>query len=342
MSSTKRLMMLTGASSSAVGNINRPVIFRRLVSAVVVAHSLMFFSGAPLVAQQSGFGVNPFEQAPGVVPHKAAVTELLDGLQSPRFTDRRRAAIRLQAFGREAHAAFESAALSNHPERAIAALDLLKDAFADPDAETSESARKALERIARTKGSASAIAQQALRQADSSQVNPFGRPLNRPMQRARPVQPAPAFAPQPRNNLRIRIRNVNGLREIEVIENNRRFGFKDVPGGLQAERPDGKGGVERKVYEDAADMKQKDPEAFEKYQKAGGGTGGGLTRRPPNLLQELFGPPALRRIPAPKQLSEPPAKKPDGPRIELHPEIAPRPVPPTKPKRRPERKRVEV
>ncbi len=346
MSSTDRFLILTSPNGSRASRWNRGVL--------TFIASLVTFGGSFAVDRVCfAQPADPFRQAPPpaspatpggpVDAEEAAIVERLDQLQSPRFAERRRAASELRSLGASAHPALENAALSNRPDRAIAALDLLKDALDDPQRQTADSARECLRRIAQTQGSAAAIARQALRRADRAGADPTARQNGPGLPQLMPPIPnqPPGFAPRGRTNLRISIRNVNGVREIEVIENDRAFRFKDVQGGLRIERPDGNGGVERKVYEDAEALKQNDPDAYEKYQKAGGGgggnLGGNLNLRPRSLLEELFGPPALRN---PRQVPPPPAAKPDGPRIELHPEIAPRPAPRIKPQ--PQRERIGV
>lgn len=307
---------------------------------------LVMAQTAPLPADP--LPANPFEQAEIDIPNEAAVIGLLDQLQSSRFAERRSAAQKIAGMGESAHAALEKAAMSNRPERAIAALDLLRDALNDDDPRRSQSARRCLERIAATQGSAGKIATRAIEQTDQSErLGPPVRPQRPPIPQ---LGPPPAFAPQGRTNLRISIRNVNGVRKIEVVENDRKFTFQDVNGGLQTERPDGKGGVERKLYKDSDDLKRKDPEAFEKYQKAGGG---GIAAGILNLQPRLFGgalplPMQPRRLPPGTRPAVPQNGQPDndplpdGPRIELHPEISPRQVPPPRQPVKADPKRIEV
>lgn len=210
----------------------------------------------------------------------------LGQLQSPRFAQRRNASRSLKAMGLGAHKILQEIAQSDEAESATRALDLLSEATRSSDPQIAESAREALRGIAASEGPRATSAGQALRPAQPIAELPFFRPGQRqlvlpPVQR--PVQwlgqrlaQRPGFAPGRRTNLRISIRNMNGIREIEVVENDKTYKFRDAGNGLETQRPDGMGGVKKQTYKDADELQQKDPEAFRAYQQAGGNKGGVL------------------------------------------------------------------
>ena len=141
----------------------------------------------------------PDREAADVTPEtELEMRRLLQRLESPRFSQRRAASVRLQQMGAAAHGGLEKIATSTDAERAIRALDLLKQAARDPDPAIAASAREALERIAASGRPQARGAQQALRPREPEMQAPmlpgFPRQLLAPI-------PAPAFAQKGRNQL---------------------------------------------------------------------------------------------------------------------------------------------
>jgi hypothetical protein len=266
----------------------------------------------------------------------------MEMLQSSRFADRRAATRILRAMGKSGHSVLQSIADSGDSESATRAIDLLKEGVRSPDPEIAESARASLRGLVESDGPLASSAEEALQKPDHD------RPVFRLPQQPnlRPMRP-PAFAPKGRTNLRISIRIVNDVREIEVIQNDKRYRFRDAGAGIETERPDGKGSTKKRTYRTAEELRQRDPEAYQAYQKSGGSTGVNGGGRGPMLLPGLFGnglqaAPLPRRVgpDSPPSMSEPKPPSKPGPRIELHPEIAPKAVP--IPKKLPKPDRIEV
>ena len=285
------------------------------------------------------------------VPRMAAETEiqtrrLLELLRSPRFSDRREASRQLQQMGAGAHGVLRQIIESGDSESATRALDLLKQATRSRDPEIASSARATLEEIAASDSPRARSADQALNPSSHPRLpDLFGGPaLPGPALPGQalplvPQLPPPGFAPQGRTNLRVTIRSINGVREIEVIQNDKRYWFRDAGAGLETERPDGKGGVTKQTDKDAEEVRQKDPEAYGAYQRSGGGKGGMIQIRPRG---GIFGNGLQPAIPQPNFPQRPLRQLPrqQGPRIERLPEAAPPPAPNRIPK--PVPKRIEV
>jgi hypothetical protein len=300
-------------------------------------------------AQVNSQAANPENSVAGRVPdgasdsadtdsvNTATMQRLLQQLQSPRFAQRRKASNQLREMGIGAHEKLRQIAESGDSESATRAMDLLKKASLDSDLVLAASARESLRKIAASDNPRAKTADRALRPAIPMPSFPLlggGQPGLAPLA-PRPAQP-PAFAPRRRTNLRISIRTTNGTQEIDVIENDKEFKFRDAGGGIETQSPDGKGGAKKATYKDAEEMLKKDPDAFRAYQRAGGskaGVLGGAFRTAP---QGIFGN-GFRPAPNAQPIPKPNPIKPLGPRIELHPEISPPALPKPRPTTQPER-----
>ena len=238
---------------------------------------------------------------------------LVEGLSSPQFSERAKSTRALRAMGADAHALLERIVRDGAPEPALRALELLKESLESNDEIQSTSAQQTLKRIEQTGG----IRGEAARRALEPKLNPLPAPNNRLGLGNAPLRGVPNFN-QRALNLRISIRSVNGVREIEVVQNGRKFRFRDVEGGLQVERPQDRGGVKRKTYKDEAALKAADAEAWSLYQKAGGkgpklGPAAKLKPffipRQPNRPRILPPGPKPRAIPRPARPIDPPESK---------------------------------
>lgn len=239
------------------------------------------------------------------------VQQLIERLDSSRFSDRARATSELQRMGAAAIEPLEKVVLNGSSEAAIRALSILKQNFKSDSGQLSDPARQALERIARAEDHPNAqLADQIL--------NPPPPMPKTPAPRRRP----PALPMNRR--IQVAIKSVNGQREIKITEDGRKFKFNDVEGGIAVERPDGKGGVKKERYKDKDEMKEKDPEAYSIYQKYVGknriqfkfgqpfGPGipqfapqPGIELRERRAIPELRRPPAPRGAPAPREAPKP-------------------------------------
>ncbi|MEL6104988.1 MAG: hypothetical protein AAFU85_03075 [Planctomycetota bacterium] len=260
------------------------------------------------------------------------IAGLVDEMGSPRLAARRDAAKRLREMGLRAHPSLAKVAIEGDPERTMIAMRLLADALQSEEEAVVESARKALEKIGENANPQGIAANRLLRE----QIRPEPRlvPPNNNMglnQRLIPrafnpgqqLIPAPGFN-QGQVNLRVSVRTINGVRSIEVVQNNRTFRFNDVAGGLEVERPDDKGGSTKKLYKDSAELKSKDREAYDVYQKAGGDG----QANPVRAMPPMFGPnPGIPNFPRfPRMQLLPPVELPPIPAPKLKKSNKPKPV----------------
>ncbi|MCO8123050.1 hypothetical protein NHH03_14985 [Stieleria sp. TO1_6] len=311
-------------------------------SGIVLTILITAVTSNPLVAQS----VPPAEgQSSGT--GTALMSDLLEQMQSDRFAQRSEASRRLRQLGTKAHQMLAEIVQSGDSESATRALDLLQQAAQDSNLEIASSARRALVAIAKAGGLQARRARNALQPPDPMPLQPL------PAIQA-PVAPGPpqAFAPMQRTNLRISIRTSNGVRDVEVVQNDRKFRFRDAGAGIETERPGKQGGIKKQTYKDIDELRREDPEAYQVYQKAGIVRTERATRPdrtlpalPPDFGQPMppgFGPGGVRR-PLPPSFQPMPQLQPTaptGPRLELHPELTP--VPARKPNAPASTKPVEV
>lgn len=225
---------------------------------------------------------------------------LIERIHSPRSSDRRSATRELQKMGISGHPVLRRLAETGDADTAARAIDLLREASSSGNEALAESARESLHRIANQNGAGAKMAEDILNAADRPSRNL--PPAVPPLQQLRQLQLN--FAQPMRRQTRISIRSVNGVRSIEVTENNRQFKFRDTGNGLEVERPGVNGGVQRATYKDANELKKKDAEAYGHYQRAGGDKANGLG----GMALPLLGNPQNRnggirpRIPAPNEM----------------------------------------
>ena len=220
----------------------------------------------------------PLDQAAEVSSHEELISQIEQRLHSPRASIRRLASRQLYQLGAAAHPTMERMVAEGDPEAASRALRVLADSLTSQSSGVAESARRSLQRIAEAGGPFGVTAASILSQADEDQLLPENRFR---VQQRKPLAPAvqrPAFANRPRNVVRVRIRSTNGKRMIQVEVSNKIFHFRDVDGGIEVERPDGKGGRKKVIYQNSADLAQRDAEAFDAYRRAGGDRAGGILR----------------------------------------------------------------
>lgn len=318
-------------------------------------------SPPPTALPQSTLPISPDDIAKSI-PQVVPVDELIDQLDSPRFSQRKQAVRRLESRGAEAHQALESAIKTRGAETADRCLEILSRAYHSEDEKTSASAAESLQRIAQGNGVHAKAAANLL----SPPADPRDKQMGRrgfgqwPQMIPPGIGGAPGLGGGANRRTSISVRTINGVREIMVEENGLRYEFKDVDGGLEVSRPDGKGGLKTKTFRDAKELKEKDPEAHQKYERAVGSgngiqirMGAGLGRMGrmqipgfgiPQDLDDLFQqPPFGMQSPLQPNPVPNPAPAPNGnPRLKLFPlEKAPAPLQPQK-KGRDKSKRIEV
>lgn len=210
----------------------------------------------------------------------ADVAALVEQLGDNRFSKRQAASQQLAEAGKAAIGPLAEAALSDNREVSARAIDILKKHFHDGDADTSAAAKKSLEELAQIDNPGIARrAKDALAPKQDDQAPP-------------PVPGGLQLIPG-RGNAQIRIRlnqlggagakrvtvkNVNGNKETDVQEGDKKIKIKEDAGGAikmeVTEKKDGKAETKKYEAKDAADLKKNHPEAhklYEQYSKQQGG-----------------------------------------------------------------------
>ena len=205
------------------------------------------------------------------------VQQWIERLDAPRFSDRARASLELQRLGSAAIEPLEKVVLEGESEAAQRALGILKRNLLSDNPKSSDPAREVLQRIAETDNHPQApIAERIL-------TPPESEPQPSAQRRALPRPVAPI-----RMNIQVQIRSVNGKKDIQIKQNGQEFRFRDEADGIAVERPDGKGGVKKEKYKDKEELKTKDPEAHQIYERYSGQG---------NRIQIQIGQPFQRQIP---------------------------------------------
>lgn len=186
----------------------------------------------------------------------AEVTGLLRQLSAPAFTARQAASRRLAELGPAAIGPLEQAAASPEHEVSSRAIEILKQHFQSPDEASKLPAQAILQRL--EKSETVATAQRA-------------RDVLSPPRR---YSPNTGNLPLPRGGMVTRTvttHEVNGRREMEIRENDRKVTIQTFPGGRidfeVNETQNGKN-VSRKVQAaDLGELKRKDPAAGQLYEQ---------------------------------------------------------------------------
>jgi hypothetical protein len=212
-------------------------------------------------------------EAPTAEP--ADIDELIRQLDANRFSQRQTATHELARLGVKAIAALEKAAVGESREVTTRSIDILKRHFKDGTADAKAAAKESLERIKKGEHPvASRLADQALN----------------PEPEAAPPMAVPRIGVVPgqiqirmqaiggANGQRIQMKNVNGIKEVEVQEQDRKVKIVDDPqNGIKmeiTEKKDGKETTKKYAAKNADDLKKQDPEAhkiYEKYSRQQGG-----------------------------------------------------------------------
>jgi len=206
------------------------------------------------------------------VPQMALSAEetarLVAQLDADAFSDREAASERLSAAGKAAFPALAKAAVTESLEVTVRAIDILRKHLESADSPTKQAAQEALETIARSeRPSAAWRARQALRPKDEPVRPQDGAIWIGPGAIAgAAVQIAVGGGPR-----RMTVRTVNGVKEIDVEENDRKIKIHDDPRqGIKVEittTKNGKDTTEKYEAKDAAELKKRHPQAYEVYQK---------------------------------------------------------------------------
>lgn len=191
---------------------------------------------------------------------EAGTAELIKQLDADAFKEREAASRKLAETGKAAIPALTETVLRGRPEPASRAFEILKEHFQNGDDATKAAAKEALESIV-----------QEGRQIMVSQA----RNLLDPQPQSRSISP---FAPAGialNGAKRMTVKTVNGVKEIEVDEADRKIKISDDPkNGIKMEVAETKNGKTetKKYYAKSADeLKKKHPDAHELYEKYGKG-----------------------------------------------------------------------
>jgi hypothetical protein len=207
------------------------------------------------------------------------VKRLITQLDAPDFAERQEASRKLSEVGKSVFAELEKSAETGTREVATRAIEILRQHFAGGDDETRQSAKAALERLARS-GNASAAqrAASALNPQPSATIAQQAvggiNPAMIPLIQQRGIQIQVGGGLMPNVVQRTSIRNNNGIKEIEVQKGDKLTKVKDVAaGGIQVEIIEKINGQEttRKIdAKDLDDLKKKDADAAQIYERYSG------------------------------------------------------------------------
>lgn len=211
------------------------------------------------------------------------VTQLVQQLDAPEFSERQEASRKLSEAGRGVFPQIEKAAESGTREVASRGVEILKNHFQGGDDETKQAAKGALERLAKSGNPAAA-------QRATEALNPPADQVGIAAGNVGAINPAIQLALQqqiqaaqaqriqfgalpiaPGVGRRISVRSINGKREIEQQEGDKITKVRDgANGGIEAEITEKVNGKEttRKVEaKDLNELKQKEPAAADIYDR---------------------------------------------------------------------------
>jgi hypothetical protein len=235
----------------------------------VIVAALAGLSDAAVGAEEKGPAkaeASPAEQPQQ--PQPAKIADLIQQLDAERFADRQTASKRLAAIGKEAISALGKAAVGESTEVTIRSIDLLRGFLDSTEQATKDAARAALEQIAKSDRAAAARrAQEALaaRQDDPNRLGVPGGMI--------PGGAVQFFGGGFRigGGKRVSIRSANGVKDIDVDENDRKIKIHDDPKQRitieVATKKNGKETTQKYEAKNAEELKKKHPEAHKIYQE---------------------------------------------------------------------------
>ena len=235
-----------------------------------------------------------------------AIGTLIKQLASPNFAERQAASQHLTSLGQKAIPKLTAAALGTNRETVTRSVDILSNQLKSANKNLQEAAKAALKEISVVEqGVGPRLARQAL-------APPKPRPQPIPGQAAPGIRILPQIQLQIQGGAQgIKMRNVNGVKDVEVTENGRKVKIHDDPDlGIKVEIIETKEGKPvSRVFKakNADELKKKSPEAhklYEKYAKGGAGNIqlGNLQIQgnilPPNQIPRFNVPGVPQQIPA--------------------------------------------
>ena len=201
------------------------------------------------------------------------IAALIEQLASPNFAERQAASDKLATLGQRAIPKLTATALGNNREAVTRSVDILRGHLKSADEKLQAAAKVALEKLSNTEqGVGPRLAREAL-------APPKPQPQQLPRQGAPGIRIMPQIQLQVQGGAQgIKMRNVNGIKDIEVTENGRKVKIHDDPNqGIEVEiieTKEGKPVTRAFKAKNADELKKKSPEAhklYEKYSKGGAG-----------------------------------------------------------------------
>jgi len=242
----------------------------RMKSQLAIVLSLfLLLPASQLVAQEKQADVD-----------EAPIVSLIKQLASSNFAERQAASQQLTKLGKQVIPRLTAAALGDNREAVTRSVDILKGHLKSVNEKLQSAARAALEKIAAIEnGVGPRLAREAL-------APPKPRPQPAP---GRVIRGFPQIQLQIQGGAKaIKMRNVNGVKDIEVTEKDRTIKIHDDPNqGIKVEITETKNGkpVTRKFEAKNADeLKKKHPEAHKLYQQYSQGVAGNIQLRINGLL----------------------------------------------------------
>ena len=195
--------------------------------------------------------------------------DLVKQLDAETFREREEAAQKLEALGKNAIPTLASAANEGTLETGIRSIDILKKLSEAEDKETAAEAKAALEKLTESENAATARrAKNALAPKPQPVVPAFPNRI-----RVVPFPPAQIIGGNAAR--RINMKNVNGVKTVEVDEGNRKININEDPNkGITVEITEtnnGKETTEKFEAKNEDDLKKNHPKAHAEYEKYGKG-----------------------------------------------------------------------
>ncbi|NQT37307.1 MAG: hypothetical protein HQ581_07460 [Planctomycetes bacterium] len=242
-------------------------IWKCVFSSVVI---LLLLGFVPVDAADDTPEAKPGEAAGSSEVSAERIATLVKKLDSDKFAQRQDASRQLTAVGKPAIVALTEAATGESLEAIVRSIDVLKGFCESKDDPTKAAAREALKKVAKSdRASAARRAQDALKATEEKVRNPAG--VIGPGQ----IQINVAGMAGGR---RVSMKNINGVKEIEADEGDRKVKIVDDPAkGIKMEittTKNGKKSTEKYEAKNADELKKKHPEAHKLYKQYSQNQGG--------------------------------------------------------------------
>lgn len=186
------------------------------------------------------------------VPREKVIQSWIEKLDSPRYRDRAQATVELAKLGVRAIDALEKTVLEGESESSDRAIEIFKRHRSSSDAELQAAATESLQRIANNTESAKSAAAKEVLEPEAT---------------TRPDD-VPNLAPQiPVFPKRDRV-NINWHSSITIVKNGKSIRVREDQNGIEVQKDDGKGNTSKSKFKDMEELKAKDPDSFDAYNKA--------------------------------------------------------------------------